>query len=80
MAPSIGQPDIICTSFPDKKSEQHHLNRESVKKNFDVNILTTNTQFTQSKNYLNCDLEDVPVYTGHSLFNTIKHITLLFIV
>ena len=26
------------------------------------------------------DLEDVPVYTGHSLFNTTKRITLLFIV
>ena len=44
--------------------------------------------FTLSKNYLDCnldcdldsDIEDVPVYTGHSLFNTTKHITFLFIV
>ena len=27
---------------------------------------------------LDCNLENVPVYTGHSLFNTTKHITLLF--
>ena len=42
------------------------------------------TPFTQSKNYLNRDpdsiLEDVPIYTGHSLFNTTNCITLLFIV
>ena len=48
--------------------------------------------FTLSKNYLDHDLDsnldcnldwdpdDVPVYTGHSLFNTTKRITLLFIV
>ena len=52
----------------------------------------SNTLFILSKNYLDrnldhkldfdldCDPEDVPVYTGHSLFNTTKHITLLFIV
>ena len=50
------------------------------------------TPFTQSKNYLDRDLDSnldcnldrdpevVPVYTGHSLFNTTKRITLLFIV
>ena len=42
------------------------------------------TPFTQSKNYLDCNLdcdpEDVPVYTGHPLFNTTKLIMLLFIV
>ena len=50
------------------------------------------TPFIRSKNYLDrdldcnldCDLdrdpEDVPVYTGHSLLNTTKRITLLFIV
>ena len=48
--------------------------------------------FTRSKNYLDRyldrnldsdvdrDNEDVPVYTGHSLFNTTKPITLLSIV
>ena len=47
--------------------------------------------FTRSKNYLDrdldcnlyCDLdhdpEDEPIYTGHSLFTTTKHITLFFI-
>ena len=52
----------------------------------------TYTPFTGSKNYLDhyldrnldTDLghnpEDVPIYTGHSLFNTTKCITLLFIV
>ena len=52
----------------------------------------TSNPFTRSKNYLYCDLdsnldcnldhdpEDVPVYTGHSLFHTTKRITLLFIV
>ena len=48
----------------------------------------TNTPFTQNKNYLDrdpdynldCDLDHHPDYTGHSLFNTTKHITLLFIV
>ena len=29
---------------------------------------------------LDCNPKDVPVYTGHSLFNTTKRITLLFIV
>ena len=45
------------------------------------------TLFTSSKNYLelnlDCNLdpnpEDVPVYMKHSLFNTTKRITLLFI-
>ena len=38
--------------------------------------------FKRSKNYLdhNVDCEDVPVYKGHSLINTTKHITLLYIV
>ena len=48
------------------------------------------SMFTRSKNYLDRDLdfnldydldrdaEDVPVYTGHALFNTTKRITLLF--
>ena len=48
----------------------------------------TYTSFTWSKNYLDrdldwyldCDPDDVPVYTGYSLFNTTKCITLLFIV
>ena len=49
----------------------------------------TNTPFTGSKNYLDCDLDsnldcnldrDPEVFTGHSLFNTTKRITLLFIV
>ena len=52
----------------------------------------TYTPFTWSKNYLDRDLDSnldynldrdpkvVPVYTGHSLFNTTKGITLLFIV
>ena len=48
----------------------------------------SNTLFTRSKNYLDCDLdcnldhdpEDVPIYTGQSLFNTTKRITLFFIV
>ena len=48
----------------------------------------SNTPFTRRKNYLNrdldsnldCDPEVVPVYTGHSLFNTTKRITLLLIV
>ena len=52
----------------------------------------TYTTFTRSKNYvdrdldgnLDCDLDrnpvDVPVYMVHSLFNTTKHIKLLFIV
>ena len=52
----------------------------------------TYTPFTRSKNLLDrdldcnqdCDLdrdpEDVPVYTEHSLINTTKRITLLFIV
>ena len=47
----------------------------------------TYTLFTSSKNYLepnvDCNLdrnpEDVPVYMEHSLFNTTKRITLLFI-
>ena len=55
-------------------------------------ISPTNTPFTQSKNYLDRDLDSnldcnldrdpevVPVYTGHLLFNTTKRITLLFIV
>ena len=46
------------------------------------------TLFTQIKNYLDrsldCDQyldpEVIPVYAGHSLFNTTKHITLLLIV
>ena len=44
------------------------------------------TPFTRSKHYLDrfCNLERdpevVPVYTGHSLFNTTKRITLLLIV
>ena len=42
------------------------------------------TPFTRRKYDLDCDLdgnpEDVPDYTGNSLFNTTKHITLLFIV
>ena len=50
------------------------------------------TSFTRSKNYLDCDVdcdvdrdldhdpEDVPVYMGHSLFNSTKGIILLFIV
>ena len=50
------------------------------------------TPFTLSKTYLDCDLDSnldcnldrdpevVPVYTGHSLFNTTKCITLLLIV
>ena len=42
--------------------------------------LHSNNPFTPSKNYLDHDPEDVPIYTGHSLFNTTKHITLLFIV
>ena len=29
---------------------------------------------------LDCQPEDVPVYTGHSLFNTTKRVTLFFIV
>ena len=37
-----------------------------------------NTPFTRTKTYL--DPEVVPVYTGHSLFNKTKRITLLFIV
>ena len=48
----------------------------------------SNTPFTRSKNDLDlyldrnrdCDPENVPVYTGHSLFNTTKRITSLFIV
>ena len=52
----------------------------------------TMTLFTRSKNYLDRDLdsnldcnldrdqEGVLDYTGHSLFNTTKRITLLFIV
>ena len=32
------------------------------------------------KNYLDRDPEDVPAYTGHSLLNTTKCITLFFIV
>ena len=52
----------------------------------------TNNPFTRSKNYLDHDLdcnlhcnldrhpEDVPIYKGHSLFNTTKGITLMFIV
>ena len=55
-------------------------------------IFTSYTPFTLSKNYpdhdldsnldcdLDCDPEDVPVYTGHPLFNTTKRITLLFVV
>ena len=55
-------------------------------------ISATNTPFTQSKNYLDRDLDSnldynldrdpevVPVYQGHLLFNTTKRITLLFIV
>ena len=39
--------------------------------------------YTEQK-YLDCDLdcnpENVPIYTGHALFNTTKCITLLFIV
>ena len=31
-------------------------------------------------NPLDCNPEDVPIYTGHSLFNTTKRITLLFII
>ena len=54
--------------------------------------LKTNTPFTQTKNYLDRDLDsnldcyldrdpdDVPLYTGHSLFNSTKCTTLLFIV
>ena len=42
-----------------------------------------NTLFKQSKNYLDRDVDckpgDVPVYTGHSLFNTTKRTPLLFI-
>ena len=46
------------------------------------------TTFTRSKNHLNLNLdcnrdpypEDIPVYTGHSLFNTTKRIPLLSIV
>ena len=44
----------------------------------------SSTLFTRSKNYLYCDLdrdpEDVPVHTGHSLFNKSKRIILFFIV
>ena len=47
--------------------------------------MKTYTLFTWSKNDLDRKLdyildrnpEDVPVYMGHSLFNTTKHITLL---
>ena len=43
-----------------------------------------NTPFTMSKNdldpHLDRDPEELPVYTRHSLFNTTKRITLLFIV
>ena len=54
--------------------------------------LITHSPFTRSKTYLDRDLDSnldchldrdpevVPVYTGHSLFNTTKRITLLFIV
>ena len=54
--------------------------------------LQSYTLFTRSKNYLDryldrnldtnldCDPEDAPIYTGDSLFNTTKCITLLFIV
>ena len=46
------------------------------------------TTLTWSENYRDCDLDcnlecdpdDVPVYTGHSLFKTTKLITLFFIV
>ena len=45
---------------------------------------TSYTLFAQSQNNLDCNLdrvsEDVHVYTGHSVFNTTKRITLLFIV
>ena len=45
--------------------------------------ITTFTPLTQSKNdqdcNLDCDLEDVPVYMVHSLFDTTKRITLFFI-
>ena len=49
---------------------------------FKVSIMTPFS--TWSTNYmkgnLDCDAKDVPVFTGHSLFNTTKRITLLFIV
>ena len=49
-----------------------------------VLLRRTFTPFTRSKNHLDCNLdrdpEDVPVYTGHLLFNTTKRITLLFTV
>ena len=38
------------------------------------------TTFTQSKNDIDRDPQNVPIYTGHSLFNTTKRITLMFIV
>ena len=53
-----------------------------------ISWMVYDTPFTRSKNYLDrkldCNLdrdpEDVPVNTGHSLFNITKCITLLFIV
>ena len=49
---------------------------------FDVLYPIKTEQYHLDRN-LDCNLdsdpEDVPVYTGHSLFNTTKRITLLFI-
>ena len=79
--------ELICLLF---------FSGKSVRIAFNTTDLLTNTAFTRSQIYqdrdldcdLDCDLdrnldcnpEDILIYTGHSLFNTTKHITLLFIV
>ena len=61
-----------------------HLQFYSVQKDkqlYNVIIKTYHcATFTQSKNNLDRDLEDEPVYMGHSLFITTMPITFLFIV